>query len=62
MIFIWELKPVLSLIKPHSFSTFLEKKKMCIYCLQPGHLEDEQDDRKVKRSKCKKKGVKKRKP
>jgi len=25
-----------------------EKKLMCIYSLQPGHLETEQNDRKVK--------------
>jgi len=31
---------------------------MCIYFLQPGHLEAEQNDRKVKRSKIKSKGVK----
>jgi len=28
---------------------------MCIYLLQPGHLEDEENDRKEKRSKIKKK-------
>jgi len=33
---------------------------MCIYSLQPGHLEAEQNDLKVKRNKTKKKGVKKR--
>jgi len=37
------------------------KEKKCIYSLQPGHLEAEQNDRKVKRSKIKKQGVKKRK-
>jgi len=30
---------------------------MCIYSLHPGHLEAEQNDRKVIRSKIKKKGV-----
>jgi len=34
--------------------------KKCIYSLQPGHLEAEQNDRKVKRSKIKQKWVKKR--
>jgi len=38
----------------------LEKKKKCIYSLQPGHLEAEQNDRKIKRSKIKRKGVKNR--
>jgi len=49
--FHWEFKPVLSYSKPHTFSTFLEKKKKrkCIYSVQPGHLEAEQNDRKVKR-------------
>jgi len=37
----------------------LEKKKTkCIYCLQPGHLEAEQNERKVEKKKIKKKGVK----
>ena len=44
-------KPVLSYSKPNTFSTFLEKKKKGIYSIQPGHLEGEQNDRKVKRSK-----------
>ena len=57
--FHWEFKPVLSYSKPHTFSTFLEKK-ICIYSLQPGHLEAEHNDRKVKRSKIKHKWVKKR--
>jgi len=41
---------------------FLEKKnkEICIYSLQPGHLEAEQNDRKVKRSKIEKKVVKKK--
>jgi len=43
----------------------LEKKKkekyIYMYSLQPGHLEAEQNDRKVKRSKIKQKWVKKRK-
>jgi len=46
-----EFKPVLSYSKPHTLH-FLEKKKKekCIYSLQPGRLEAEQNDRKVKRS------------
>ena len=53
--FNWEFKPVLNYSKPHTFSTCLEKKKkkICIYSLQPGHLEVAQNDRKVKRSKLK---------
>jgi len=51
--FLWEIKPVLSYSKPHTFSTFLG-------ALQLGHLEAEQNDRKVKRSKIKQKWVKKR--
>jgi len=44
-----EFEPVLSYSKPHTFSTFLEKKKKeCICSLQLGHLEAEQNDRKVK--------------
>jgi len=35
-----------------------KKKEICIYYLQPGHLKDEQNDRKAKRSKIKK-GVEK---
>jgi len=59
--FHWEFKLVLSYSKPLTFSTSFgkEKRKKCIYSLQPGHLEDEQTDRKVKRIKIKKKGVKK---
>jgi len=59
--FLWEFKPVLSYSKPHTFSTLFgeEQEKICIYSLQPGHVESEQNDRKVKRSKIKKKGVKK---
>ena len=63
MTFIWEFKPVLSYSKPHTFSiSFGEEKewKKCIYSLQPVHLETEQNDRKVKRSKIKQKWVKKR--
>jgi len=37
-----------------------KRKKICIYSLQPGHLEAEQNDKKVKRSKIKTKGVKSR--
>jgi len=37
-----------------------KRKKKCIYFLQPGHLEATQNDRKVKRSKIKKKWVKRR--
>jgi len=50
--FHWEFKHVLSYSKPHTFSTFFEKKKKekCIYSLKPGHLEAEQNDRKVKRN------------
>jgi len=62
--FYWGFKPVLSFSKPHSFSTFWWRrkwKKMCIYALQPGHFEAEQNDRKVK-SKIQIKGVKKEKP
>ena len=60
--FHWEFKPVLSYSKPHTFSTFWrrKRKKNCIYSRQPGHLEAEQNDRKVKRSKIKQKCVKKR--
>jgi len=49
--FHWEFKPVLSYSKPHTFSTFLEKirKRICIYSVQPGHLEVVQTDRKVKK-------------
>jgi len=56
----WKFKPVLSYSKRYTFSTFFgeEKEKKCIYSLQPGHLEAEQNDRKVKRSKIKKKWVK----
>jgi len=58
--FHWEFKPVLSYSKPHTFSTFLERKtKECIYSLQPGQLEAEQNDRKVKRNKIKQKLMKK---
>jgi len=48
--FHWEFTPVLSYSKTHTISTFLEKKnkEKCIYSLQPGHLEAEQNDRKVK--------------
>ena len=47
--FHWGFKPVLSYSKPYTFSTFLEmkRKEKCIYSLQPGHLEAEQNDRKV---------------
>ena len=60
--FHWEFKPSLSYSKPHTFSTFFgeEKEKIFIYSLQPGHLEAEQNDRKVKRSKIKQKWVKMR--
>jgi len=37
-----------------------EKENICIYALHAGHLEAEQNDRIVKRSKLKKKWVKKR--
>jgi len=49
--FHWEFKPVLSYSKPHTFSTLFgeEIKRKCIYSLQPGHLEGEQNDRKVKK-------------
>jgi len=52
-------KKVLGYSKPQTFSTFLEKKKneKCIYPLQAGHLKAEQNDRKVKRSKIKKKDL-----
>jgi len=56
-------KPVLSNSKPHTFSTYFgeeEEQNICIYSIHPGHLEAEQNDRKVKRSKITKKGVKKR--
>jgi len=59
----WEFKPVLSYSKHHTFSTFFwrrKRKKICIYSLQPGHLEAEQNDKKVKRSNIKTKGVKTR--
>ena len=48
--FHWELKTVLSYSKPHTFLTYLEKKKTekCIYSFQPGHLEAEQNERNVK--------------
>jgi len=52
--FHWEFKPVLSYSKPHNFSTSFgeeKRKKKCIYSLQPGHLEAEQHDSIVKRSK-----------
>ena len=41
---------------------FLEKKKkrICIYSLQPGHLDNEQNDRKVIKSKIKKERSEKR--
>ena len=61
--FHWGFKPVLSYSKPHTFSTFCreeKRKNKCIYSLQPGHLEAEQNKRKVKRSKIKQKCVKKR--
>ena len=54
--FYWEFKPVLSYSKPHTFSTFFgeeKRKKKCIYSHQPGHLEAQLNDRKVKRSKIK---------
>jgi len=53
--FHWGLKPVLSFIKPHTFSTFVgeEKRKKCIYSLHSGHLKAEQNDRKVKKVKLK---------
>jgi len=65
--FHWELKPVLSYSKPHTFSTFFGEEKegkmhfiiFIILSLQPGHLEGEQNDRRVKRNKNKQKWVKK---
>ena len=43
--FLWEFKPVLSYSKPHTFWIFIgEEKEKCIYSLQPGHLEAEQND------------------
>jgi len=53
--FHWEFKPVLSYSKPHTFSKNWrrKKKKKYVYSLQPGHLEAEQNDRKVKRSNIK---------
>jgi len=44
----FEFKPVLSYSKPHTFSTLFgdEKGTLCIYFLQPGQLEAEQNDRK----------------
>jgi len=47
--FHWGFKPVLSYSKPTTFSTFLgeeKERKKCIYSLQPGYLEAEQNDRK----------------
>ena len=51
--FRWEIKPVLSYSKPYTFLTFLgeEREKKCNYSLQPGHLEAEHNNRKVKISK-----------
>jgi len=63
MTFIGEFKPVLSYSKPHTFSTSLgeeKERKKCIKSLQPGPLECEQNDRKVKRSKITQKWVKER--
>ena len=58
--FQWEFKPVLSYRIPHTFLTcFGEEKETNAFTL-PGHLKAEQNDRKVKGSKIKKKGVKKR--
>jgi len=60
--FHWEFKPVKSYSKRHTFSTcFWEEKerKMYLLSLQPGYLEAEQNDRKVKRSKIKQNWVKK---
>jgi len=37
-----------------------EEKNICMYSLRPDHLEAKQNNRKVKRSKIEKKGVKKR--
>jgi len=56
----WEFKPVISYRKPDTFSTFFGEEKKCIYSLQPGHLEAEQNDMNVKRSKIKKKVMQKR--
>ena len=49
--FHWGFKQVLSYSKSYTFLTFFgeEKEKICIYYLQPGHLEAEKNDRKVKR-------------
>jgi len=52
------VKPVFSYSKPHTFPTYFGEEKICIYFLHPGHLKAEQNNRKVKRSKMKKKGVK----
>jgi len=38
----------------------MKKKKICIYSLQPGHLEAEPNYRNIKRRNIKKKGVRKR--
>ena len=57
--FHWEFKPVLSYSKPHTFSTFFGEEKERKKC-QPGHVEAEQNDRKVQRSKIKKKWMKRR--
>jgi len=60
--FHWKFKPVLSYSNLTLSQHFLrrQRKEKCIYSLQPGHLEAEQNDRKVKRSKIKQKCVKKR--
>jgi len=50
--FYLEYKPVLSYSKPPTLSTLFgeEKENKCIYLLQAGHLEYEQNDKIVKRS------------
>ena len=53
--FHWGVEPVLSYSKPHTFSTSSGEERKNIYSLQPGHLEAEQNDMKVKRCKIKKK-------
>jgi len=50
--FNWGFKPVLSHSKPHTFTTFIgEGKENEMHLLSlPGHIEYEQNDRKVKES------------
>jgi len=57
----WWFKPVLSYSKLHIFSKYFGEEKEKMYLLSPpGHLEAEQNDRKVKRSNMYMKVVKKK--